>query len=319
MNAISSLASRVAFGIRTGERVRVRVEEPGHTRRPLPGLAEIDERTFVDLDRNLLPLAVVEGERDEPVGCDPLQPRYLAPGQDDGRVGPVRSRDVPLLARHQHQRHEHERTDRPPLPRHAVPFVRSRQRNAQEVGGVHPSESRVSSDDAVMEEHEADWPDRRTELLELYDVALPEVYGYLVRRCPTVALAEDLTGETFVAALDARAGVSLARRCRGWSPSPGTSSSTIGAGALGPRSIGGSPVLMNLRVPDVDQVVARAIDAGAVLVQPVEDQFYGERSGTIIDPFGHTWMVRSHVEDVSPDEVTRRWVESERAREGDES
>ena len=91
------------------------------------------------------------------------------------------------------------------------------------------------------------------------------------------------------------------------------------AGALGPRSIGGSPVLMNLRVPDVDQVVARAIDAGAVLVQPVEDQFYGERSGTIIDPFGHTWMVRSHVEDVSPDEVTRRWVESERAREGDES
>ena len=61
----------------------------------------------------------------------------------------------------------------------------------------------MSSDDAVMEEHEAEWPDRRTELLELYDVALPEVYGYLVRRCPTVALAEDLTGETFVAALDA--------------------------------------------------------------------------------------------------------------------
>lgn len=77
-------------------------------------------------------------------------------------------------------------------------------------------------------------------------------------------------------------------------------------GARGPKSIGGSPVSLHLYVPDVDGVVARALAAGAKEVRPVKDQFYGDRSGTLEDPFGHLWHVATHVEDVPPDELERR-------------
>lgn len=77
-------------------------------------------------------------------------------------------------------------------------------------------------------------------------------------------------------------------------------------GARGPRSFGGSPVSLVLYVADVDATVKTAVAAGARLVRPVEDKFYGDRSGTIEDPFGHQWHVSTHVEDVPPDEMERR-------------
>jgi PhnB protein len=77
-------------------------------------------------------------------------------------------------------------------------------------------------------------------------------------------------------------------------------------GIRGPRSIGGSPVSLVLYVPDVDAVVAAAVAAGAKLQRPVEDKFYGDRMGSIEDPFGHVWHVSTHVEDVAADELERR-------------
>lgn len=73
-----------------------------------------------------------------------------------------------------------------------------------------------------------------------------------------------------------------------------------------PRSIGGTPTTLSLYVEDVDRVVQRAVDRGATLLRPVENQFYGDRSGQIEDPFGHRWGIATHVEDVSPDEMQRR-------------
>jgi PhnB protein len=77
-------------------------------------------------------------------------------------------------------------------------------------------------------------------------------------------------------------------------------------GALGPGSVGGSPVLIALYVEDVDAVVGAAVAAGAQVERPVQDQFYGDRSGTITDPFGHRWTVATHIEDVPEDEMRRR-------------
>ncbi|HWB50277.1 MAG TPA: VOC family protein [Stellaceae bacterium] len=76
--------------------------------------------------------------------------------------------------------------------------------------------------------------------------------------------------------------------------------------AHAPGHFGGSPVSLHLYVADVDAVVGRARAAGANLVRPVEDQFYGDRSGTFVDPFGHVWHVATHIEDVPPDEIDRR-------------
>jgi PhnB protein len=73
-----------------------------------------------------------------------------------------------------------------------------------------------------------------------------------------------------------------------------------------PAAYGGSPVTLHLYVGDVDAVVARAVAAGAELRRPVQDQFYGDRSGTIRDPFGHVWHLATHVEDVPPEEIQRR-------------
>jgi len=74
-----------------------------------------------------------------------------------------------------------------------------------------------------------------------------------------------------------------------------------------PQSLGGSPVLIHLYVDDVDALASRAVAAGAKLLRPVADQFYGDRSGRLADPFGHVWTVSTHIEDVTPAEVERRF------------
>lgn len=73
-----------------------------------------------------------------------------------------------------------------------------------------------------------------------------------------------------------------------------------------PQSFGGSPVSMMLYVLDVDAFVNRAVAAGAKLLRPVKNQFYGDRSGSLEDPFGHQWHIATHVEDVPPDEMAKR-------------
>jgi len=76
--------------------------------------------------------------------------------------------------------------------------------------------------------------------------------------------------------------------------------------ALSPLTIGGTAVSIVLYVTDVDTVVNRAVAAGATLLMPVADQFWGDRMGTVADPFGHKWSVATHVEDVSPEEIGKR-------------
>src|SRR5437016_10611301 len=76
--------------------------------------------------------------------------------------------------------------------------------------------------------------------------------------------------------------------------------------ALAPTTIGGTPVGLHLYLEDVDAVAKKAIAAGATLKRPVENQFYGDRLGSIIDPFGHLWHISTHIEDVSPEEIGRR-------------
>lgn len=76
--------------------------------------------------------------------------------------------------------------------------------------------------------------------------------------------------------------------------------------ALSPKTIGGSPVILMLYLPNVDEVFQRAIAAGAKELRPLQNQFYGDRSGTVEDPFGHKWTISTHVEDVSPEELERR-------------
>lgn len=73
--------------------------------------------------------------------------------------------------------------------------------------------------------------------------------------------------------------------------------------------LSGSPASLFIYVEDVDAVIARAVELGATLRRPAEDQFYGDRDGYIVDPFGHGWTVASHIEDVTPEEMTRRMAE----------
>lgn len=76
--------------------------------------------------------------------------------------------------------------------------------------------------------------------------------------------------------------------------------------ARSPKTIGGTPVSLHVYVRDVDSVARQATNAGAKVVRPVQTQFYGDRSGTFEDPFGHQWHLSTHVEDVSPAEMRRR-------------
>jgi PhnB protein len=80
-------------------------------------------------------------------------------------------------------------------------------------------------------------------------------------------------------------------------------------GALSPVSIGGSPITLHLEVADADTAAARAIEAGATLLRPVEDQFHGNRSGMVADPFGHKWSLSQRLEELSPEELQRRYEE----------
>lgn len=79
-------------------------------------------------------------------------------------------------------------------------------------------------------------------------------------------------------------------------------------GILGPESIGGSAVTIHLHVDDADAVIARAVAAGAQVLIAPQDQFYGERSGRIRDPFGHSWNIGHSIEAVTPDEMQRRYT-----------
>ena len=76
--------------------------------------------------------------------------------------------------------------------------------------------------------------------------------------------------------------------------------------AFSPESIGGTAISIMLYQDDADRVVDRAVTAGATLLMPVADQFWGDRCGTVVDPFGHKWTVATHVEDVSPEEIASR-------------
>ena len=80
--------------------------------------------------------------------------------------------------------------------------------------------------------------------------------------------------------------------------------------ARGPKAMGGTPVSLMVYVEDSDAVFDRAIEAGAKSLQPVEDKFYGDRSGRFEDPFGHRWDVATHVEDIPPDEMAKRAAEA---------
>ena len=77
-------------------------------------------------------------------------------------------------------------------------------------------------------------------------------------------------------------------------------------GYRSPKALGGTPVSIMIYVEDVDTVYKRAIDAGATELKALQDQFYGDRSGTLTDPFGHVWTVATHKEDVSMEEMNRR-------------
>lgn len=75
---------------------------------------------------------------------------------------------------------------------------------------------------------------------------------------------------------------------------------------VGPKTLGNTSVALLLYVDDVDKTVERAVSLGATIKKPVADQFYGDRTGTIEDPYGHKWTLAVHTEDVSPEEMERR-------------
>ena len=80
-------------------------------------------------------------------------------------------------------------------------------------------------------------------------------------------------------------------------------------GIRGPNTLGGSPTTLLLYVENVDARYQQALAAGAKEKRPLKNQFYGDRSGTIEDPFGHVWTLATHIEDVEPEEINRRFAE----------
>jgi PhnB protein len=81
-------------------------------------------------------------------------------------------------------------------------------------------------------------------------------------------------------------------------------------GIFGPKTVGGTPVIVSVYVEDVDAVFERALQLGATSLRPIKTEFYGDRSGQFEDPFGHRWSVATHVEDVPPEEMERRAAEA---------
>lgn len=84
------------------------------------------------------------------------------------------------------------------------------------------------------------------------------------------------------------------------------SDESLEAGTRAPQAFGGSPVSILLYVKDVDRFIGRAVAVGAKLHRPVEDRYYGDRSGSLEDPFGHVWQIATHKEDLTPAEMRRR-------------
>lgn len=80
-------------------------------------------------------------------------------------------------------------------------------------------------------------------------------------------------------------------------------------GKLGPKARGGATSSLMIYLDDVDAAFDKAVAAGASVERPVEDQFYGDRSGTIVDPFGHSWTLATHVEDLSEEEIQQRMAQ----------
>jgi PhnB protein len=77
-------------------------------------------------------------------------------------------------------------------------------------------------------------------------------------------------------------------------------------GVLSPQTVGGFSTSLHVYVEHVDAVVQKMIDSGAKLVRPIKNQFYGDRSASLLDPFGHMWSVATHIEDVAPEEMKKR-------------
>ena len=93
-------------------------------------------------------------------------------------------------------------------------------------------------------------------------------------------------------------------------------------GAASPRTLGGSPVTIHLYVDDVDALFERATAAGCEVVYPLEDTFWGDRYAKLTDPFGHSWSIGTHMEDLSGEEITRRareWFAAAAERRGEGS
>jgi PhnB protein len=87
-------------------------------------------------------------------------------------------------------------------------------------------------------------------------------------------------------------------------------------GAVSPKTLGGTPFGLCLYVKDVDALFKQAIAAGATEMHPVKDQFYGDRSGTVSDPFGHKWTIATHKEDLTPEQIGQRFQEFMKSNPG---
>ena len=107
-----------------------------------------------------------------------------------------------------------------------------------------------------------------------------------------------------------RYGVDLASRMKAWGAAASASQKLADEfaemGYKGPQALGGSPVSLMIYFEDVDTVFNRAVEAGASVKEAVQDKFYGDRTGTLTDPFGHVWHVSTHKEDVSMEEMEKR-------------
>jgi PhnB protein len=91
------------------------------------------------------------------------------------------------------------------------------------------------------------------------------------------------------------------------------SDSPVGGEFRDPQALGGSPIGLMIYVPEVDKTFKNAMSLGAKQSRPVVDQFYGDRSGTLVDPFGHVWTVATHVEDVSPQQMQERMANMQKS------
>ena len=91
------------------------------------------------------------------------------------------------------------------------------------------------------------------------------------------------------------------------------SDSPVGGEFRDPQALGGSPIGLMIYVPEVDKTFKNAVSLGAKESRPVVNQFYGDRSGTLVDPFGHVWTVATHVEDVSPQQMQERMANMQKS------